>query len=1069
MLGLACMAVPAQPQPGPANIAAAQARRDKAFADYTRLTTTGGAGDPQQALAEYRVAVQALEALKAQAAAPPAGATPAAPATATEAPAPVSAAPAAQSPPLYAGRAPAGCTSEDKFPASDRVDGFGGLGIEYTITGMLLGELEDHHRVVAGFPSARQVTVSMTVHGPYSIEGSWDTSGGVTLDGQELERFRAPNQGGAKGWSLALKPVVVEITENIRRNGFTIGASVGYARSSNAEIVMLTVKGKGCAEASAGAGVATASLPGADASGGGASTPDAGDEALPWELAGAGATALAAAVFVIRALARRRNAAVTAGRSAPGPDEDEGEAPGKQEPESPAGYVLQLSADTLQVQPSAAVTLQATVWRVNQGQGMQIASDAVIRITVPAQAGYLNVTPANGQGQLRATVSLTQTPTQAEVALLVEANTHEGGKSASVRVRCEPGFAAYVNGAKQAPVRYDARARAWRFFDVVAGFWFDQAASPVKPGFPVVFANPAFVAVPDILVLGEAYSGDGGLTHTLRFSLKPGVDLEEVFGPDLYTRHDGQVRVTIRAQDASGQLQQDDVVFRITPQLTLVAHSVDAQTQGVGFHTYLELKLDDLEFIADGTDTLPLALAFVRTDQPLDAAHPFAAAQDGVAIQQITWVAGGTGFDEPRPDLARTRAGVLAYTVRSNDTLDADADALGRARSLLISPRLLPGGASRHCEFDRNDYVLHLKPQFLKLQLWVLPGRCVHTSEALAYVSAMPSRKPVPGQQLILTVDNPAQATLLVESDVQQRTATKTSPPNSLQTILVPGSAGWTLRYSGLHWDTLPQAVFEVRCELIGVLGPVCSVSDTINVEENVRQLLHDLLHDPALASSLNNPEFRRPGIPAMLPLHLRGPAWNAATFFDRDNPYRCSGMRASLMKWMSDRRYHPKAASASAIALAHSMNGIEIEYESVFLVHVWATIFLSGSRRKSDAKAIDPWWNQTWKDPSYASHEGLMTWVHEEARLVALYTELMAMLVPLGMAVGTLRGWELPAAMKLVQLYLGGLAVVGTGVHAAGTVPDSSYYREDGQSLDYRVDWFEHFIAKLQSSTNPP
>jgi hypothetical protein len=73
VLGLACMAVPAQPQPGPANIAAAQARRDKAFADYTRLTTTGGAGDPQQALAEYRVAVQALEALKAQAAAPPGG------------------------------------------------------------------------------------------------------------------------------------------------------------------------------------------------------------------------------------------------------------------------------------------------------------------------------------------------------------------------------------------------------------------------------------------------------------------------------------------------------------------------------------------------------------------------------------------------------------------------------------------------------------------------------------------------------------------------------------------------------------------------------------------------------------------------------------------------------------------------------------------------------------------------------------------------------------------------------------------------------------------------------------
>lgn len=52
-----------------ARLAAARRRRDAAFERYTRLVTEGGEGDVNQALAEYRAAVEALAALERQAAA----------------------------------------------------------------------------------------------------------------------------------------------------------------------------------------------------------------------------------------------------------------------------------------------------------------------------------------------------------------------------------------------------------------------------------------------------------------------------------------------------------------------------------------------------------------------------------------------------------------------------------------------------------------------------------------------------------------------------------------------------------------------------------------------------------------------------------------------------------------------------------------------------------------------------------------------------------------------------------------------------------------------------------------
>jgi hypothetical protein len=139
-----------------------------------------------------------------------------------------------------------GCEPESKYPAADKVTGFGGLAMEYNVQGLAISEFTDWRRKIEGYPTANEVTITFKAYGPYSIEGSWETAVTVTLNGKEVERVRAPNQGGAPGWSYSPKPVVIPITDEVRKNGFVVSASVDYARSTNAEGIGVTVVGKKC-------------------------------------------------------------------------------------------------------------------------------------------------------------------------------------------------------------------------------------------------------------------------------------------------------------------------------------------------------------------------------------------------------------------------------------------------------------------------------------------------------------------------------------------------------------------------------------------------------------------------------------------------------------------------------------------------------------------------------------------------------------------------------------------------------------------------------------------------------
>lgn len=135
-------------------------------------------------------------------------------------------------------------SSASEYPASGNVTGFSGLAIDYDILGMKITEFQDWRRTLTGYPTGNKVTIIFKVKGPYSIEGSWSTDYAVILNGKSIDQFRAPDQGGAPGWSYSPQPVEIEITDDIKKNGFSLTATVGYARSSNAEITMVTVVGK---------------------------------------------------------------------------------------------------------------------------------------------------------------------------------------------------------------------------------------------------------------------------------------------------------------------------------------------------------------------------------------------------------------------------------------------------------------------------------------------------------------------------------------------------------------------------------------------------------------------------------------------------------------------------------------------------------------------------------------------------------------------------------------------------------------------------------------------------------
>ena len=140
--------------------------------------------------------------------------------------------------------------------------------------------------------------------------------------------------------------------------------------------------------------------------------------------------------------------------------------------------------------------------------------------------------------------------------------------------------------------------------------------TPIKVGFYYGFTDPPLTFKPDILEVKEGYSSDEGLTYNFKLNVKDDIDLETFFGEDL-TEDDGRVMVDVVVKDESGKEYAAKTELQLHPQLKMIAYSYNknVKTRGQRATPYEGLELDELEFIADGIDKLPLVIFFIRSDK----------------------------------------------------------------------------------------------------------------------------------------------------------------------------------------------------------------------------------------------------------------------------------------------------------------------------------------------------------------------------------------------------------------------------------------------------------------------
>ena len=527
----------------------------------------------------------------------------------------------------------------------------------------------------------------------------------------------------------------------------------------------------------------------------------------------------------------------------------------------------------------------------------------------------------------------------------------------------------------------------------------------------------------------------------------------------------------IAANSGQAQVYTKGIWYRLAASVELVARfePLDGQTRHVEpYHTDLQKN----HLIADGEDQLAVTVFLHRI-----GAHP----AEAVALGEITAA-------------ALQSAGAADHELIEDTNFAADEKNVGRKRFLICSksgrplaytqtavdnPMLLHlegrvnptphGAAAGRRPFAVPPLDVEVRLQFLRLRFWVVPG-ARGTSDALAHLALFPARIPCTDWTLQLSVENPIGPELTGEgAAAQQTSSTDDAAVHGQRKPLLPkGSARWTLRYSGLSWYSLSVAFFTVRCDVLDKQGSAAvSAQDIINVDQNVRSLLGDLLHDPDMATKLNNPYWEN----SVLPLGVRGPAWNIMQLF-QSVPFVCSHMRAEIISWLERRQlFNQNADPDGEMDHMRSMNGIEYDYYYVWGGHVFAGIFLSGNDRYGDYRCVDPWWQQQWTDPSYATPEGLMSVWGERAR----FDGPIAAVGLIALAVAAYLGIPVAVALRAVWAWCRNrtksdiLIILGVPPIAAVLTTDrSDQVQADGRAFNYEGTWFLTFIAWIERWQKP-
>jgi hypothetical protein len=181
-------------------------------------------------------------------------------------------------------------------------------------------------------------------------------------------------------------------------------------------------------------------------------------------------------------------------------------------------------------------------------------------------------------------------------------------------------------------------------------------------------------------------------------------------------------------------------------------------------------------------------------------------------------------------------------------------------------------------------------------------------------------------------------------------------------------------------------------------------------------------------------------------------------------------------MGWLTARSFY--GDDPKQIETMMSMNGIEYQYCCFTQLHAWANLFLSGTHHIKAAKALDPWWEQRWTDPSLKDHKNLTT-VYSElnwklsqrglghraiAEIQAGVLFFAGIVSVISMVVPFLVPITIPSAVSLIMAtYFGGMPA--HAIVAAGATVDHDNYHPDGRKLLFQPNWFVKFIQALSKS----
>ena len=751
-------------------------------------------------------------------------------------------------------------------------------------------------------------------------------------------------------------------------------------------------------------------------------------------------------------------------------------ASGKDEqPTEETVYVLNPSQKMFNLEVNKPVTLKVNGYKVTR-EGYQIEKEAVITVSLPpnlAECFSLQTTGSNGQ--ISCTITLLNIPSASTAALQVEGVFPHGKADTQIELVFKTVFA--ISPVNSPNITYYEKEKRWQVPDLVAFFRKPGQDTPVKVGFYYGFMDPPLTFEPDILEVKEGYSSDGGLTYDFKLDIKDGIDLETYFGEDL-TDDNGKVTVNIVVKDESGKEYPAKTELQVHPQLKMVAYAYDLDIgkSGRPETPYKGLELKDMQFVADGIDVLPLVFFFVRTDKELLEGDEYLSAVDLVDVQSVKFTAGK--FPDPEVNAEDSGEGLFAYKVRSNGAI-LYAREEPTHYALQVEPRM-KAGAPANIGLAGMSHEIPVSPQFLKFHFWVVPGQYRDTSEAFAYVQLYPSKMGVPNMPLSLEVENPSDRNRgfleLVNGDREQTTREEDYAKSEAYVPLAKGSACWALRYSNMNWDNLSSCIFKITCTgPESDTGPIWQTSRTINVGQNIHTLLSDFL-DSADSLKLNNPYWKD----SLCPYHLRGPVWNLICRADSSKPYVCHWLRERIMGWLTDRSLYGEGGGVEKIESMMDMNGIEYQYCSFTPFHVWANLFLSGTDQIKAAKALDPWWEQRWVDPSLKNHENLRT-VYSElswklsqrglglravAEIAAGVLFFAGIVSTISMIAPFLVPLTVPSAVAVITTTYIVAAPANAIILYGGTV-DYDNYHVDGRKRLFQPAWFMNFIENLSNSSD--